>query len=106
MQWPSPIMTPKPTILVNSIEDAAFSENLISLKVAEEATGGMHVEATLNNWGTVKRVLGFLFSESSNFILGNPFEVKVQGASMFTGLIIRLAESSSPGLPPQLNLEA
>jgi hypothetical protein len=105
-KWPSPHIPFWPVIIVNRIEDMLFSQNLLSLKVAEEDMGVQYSEATFNDWGTVGGSEDYLFSASDTFEVGKPFEVKAQTTALFTGFISGLTEIYSQSGPPLLKVEA
>jgi hypothetical protein len=104
-KWPSPNTPFWPVIIVNSIDNVLFSENLLSLKLVEDI-GGQYSEATFNDWGTVNGSLGYLFSASDTFDVGKLFEVKAQTTELFKGFINGLTVKYPQSGPPQLKVVA
>jgi phage protein D len=98
----SPLRIARPTISVAGKENPGLAQGLLSLLIAENASGLYRCEAQFGNWGNKDGSLGFLYFDRKTLDFGNTFQVKLGQDVIFDGRIMGLEAHFPEGGVPEL----
>jgi uncharacterized protein len=96
----------RPKIAVGGQDDAALSQRLMSLLVAETVHGLARCEAVFGNWGASASGPGYLYFDRKALDFGKTFTINVESGAIFDGRIMGLEGQFPEGRPPLINVLA
>ncbi len=96
------VYSARPLIRLAGQDNADLTAGLLSLLVAETASGLYRCEALFGNWGPMQGSTGFMYFDRRTLDFGKAFQVKMGSDTLFDGRIMALEARYPEGGPPQI----